>query len=104
LGIKGALSEWKDMKDKGQEAVMLKEKQQRHKLKREARRLKVQSMGMEDRFTGSAPTLSSHGNGFASGGPTYFNDNPYDTGRLPTAPYPPYRPPPPMQGPPPARF
>jgi hypothetical protein len=104
LGIKGALSEWKDMKDKGQEAVMLKEKQQRHKLKREARRLKVQSMGMEDRFTGSAPTLSSHGNGFASGGPTYFNDNPYDTGRLPAAPYPPYRPPPPMQGPPPARF
>jgi hypothetical protein len=103
LGIKGAMSEWKDMKEKGAAAAELKEKQQRHRQKREARRQKMQSMGLEDRYAGSAPTLSSQGDGYLPGGPTYYDDNPYHTNRPPTAPYPPYVPPPPP-GPPPTRF
>lgn len=104
LGIKGAVSEWKEMKGKRQETLELKEKQERHRHKREARRAKMQSMGMEDRYTGSAPALSSQGGGFISGGPTYFDDNPYSTGRLPAAPYPPHVASPPPPGPSPARF
>lgn len=111
LGIKGAMSEWKEMKEKRQEAVELKEKQERHRAKREARRMKLQSMGMNERFSGSAPSLptSSYGGGFSSGGPTYFDGNPYDTGhghqqQQPAAPY--YSPhvPPPAPGPPSTRF
>ncbi len=104
LGVKGAVSEWKEMKEKRHEAAELKEKQERHKQKREARRMKLQSMGMDDRFAGSAPALSSHGNGFASGGPTYFDDNPYSTARLPAGPYYPPHVSPPPERPPPARF
>jgi hypothetical protein len=105
LGIKGAVSEWKEMKEKRQEALMLKEKQQRHRVKREARRVKMQSMGMQDRYTDSAPTLSPQPSTFSSPGPTYYDDNPYSTGHLPAAPYYPHvASPPPPHGHPPARF
>jgi hypothetical protein len=106
LGIKGAVSEWKEMKEKRQEALLLKEKQQRHRVKREARRLKVQSMGLQDRYTDSAPTLSPQPSTFSSPGPTYYDDNPYSTSHLPAAPYYPQvaSPPPPPHGHPPARF
>lgn len=104
LGIKGAMSEWKEMKEKRTEVAELKERQERHKQKREARRRKMQLMGMDARFTGSAPTLSSHGNGYASGGPTYFDDNPYGTARLPAGQYQPPHVPPPPAGPPTARY
>lgn len=104
LGIKGAMSEWKEMKEKGAAAAELKEKQARHREKREARRRKMQSIGMEDQYTGSAPTLSSQGDGYLPSGPTYFDDNPYHAHRPPAAPYPPYVPPPPPPGAPPARW
>jgi hypothetical protein len=101
LGIKGAVSEWKEMKEKRQEALKLKEKQQRHRAKREARRLKLHSMGLPDRDTDSAPTLSPQPSAFSSPGPTYYDDNPYGTARLPAAPYYPQFASPPPQPPPP---
>lgn len=105
LGIKGAVSEWKEMKEKRQEALKLKEKQQRHRAKREARRLKMQSMGLQDRDTESAPTLSPQPSSFSSAGPTYYDDNPYSTSHSPAAPYYPHvASPPPELGYPPARF
>jgi hypothetical protein len=104
LGIKGAVSEWKEMKEKHQEALQLKEKHERHKSKREARRLKMQSMGLQDRYTDSAPTLSPQQSTFSSGGPTYYDDNPYSTSHLPAAPYYPHVASPPPHGPSPARF
>jgi hypothetical protein len=112
LGIKGATSHWKEMKEMTHHAAELKEKQERHREKREARRHKLQSMGMHDRYTGSAPTLSSsHGDGFSSGGPTYFDSNPYDAAYYrPAHPHLPYgqqpqpQPPPPPSGPSPPRF
>lgn len=102
LGIKGAVSEWKEMKEKRHEALELKEKQRRHREKREARRRKMQSMGMQQRYSGSAPTLSTQSIRLSSGGPTYHDGNPYDTGYAPSSAYPSYLPPPP--GPPPTRF
>ncbi|KAF7508741.1 hypothetical protein GJ744_008988 [Endocarpon pusillum] len=125
LGVKGAVSEWKEMKEKREKALELKQKQERHHQKREARRMKMQSMGMQDRYTGSVPTLpSSHANandtgyGSGAGWPTYLDDNPYSAGPLPPqAPYPPTHaaspalyppyvssPIPPPPGPPPARY
>ena len=115
LGIKGAVSEWKEMKEKGEAAAQLKEKQKRHREKREARRLKMQSMGLEDRYTDSVPTLSPQmSDAFSSAGPPYLDDNPYayQPNRPPTVrSYPPqqqsYVPPhapPPPPGPSPARF
>ena len=101
LGIKGAVSEWKEMKVQRQEAAELREKQERHRQKREARRLKMRSMGMDDRYTGSAPALSSsHGTGYTPGGPTYFDDNPYGTGRVPAMSYSPHAAPAPPDAPP----
>lgn len=79
LGIKGAVSEWKEAKEKGAAAAELKEKQRRHREKREARRLKMQDMGLHDRYPDSAPSLSpqpSH-HAFAPAGPPYYDDNPY---------------------------
>lgn len=101
LGIKGAASEWKEIKEKARTAAELKATQERHRQKREARRLKLLSMGMQDRLAGSAPALSSQGYGFMPGGPTYFDGNPYDTSHYSPAPYPPYIPPAPPQ---PTRF
>lgn len=92
LGIKGAMREWKDTKQKHQAALDLKEKQERHHVKREVRKLKMQQMGLDERFAGSAPALSAppfYSHHFASGsapggggggGPTYYDGNPYDTG------------------------
>lgn len=102
LGIKGAVSEWKEMKEKHQTAVELKKKQERHRQKREARRRKLLSMGMQDRFAGSAPTLASYDNAFPAAGPTYIDANPYDATHYPPAAYPPPYIPPPPPGPPPA--
>ncbi len=131
LGIKGAMSEWKDMKEKRQEALELKQKQERHRLKREARIMKMQTLGMQHRDTGagSASTSSSSSSdandyrndyGYGAGGPAYSDANPYGTGQAPPrAPYPPYAaaasspalyspyapsPIPPPPGPPPARY
>jgi hypothetical protein len=106
LGIKGAMSEWKEMKEKRHEVSELKEKQERHRQKREARRLKRQQMGYQEKYSGSAPALSSQGAGYTPTGPTYFDGNPYATARPPSAPYQPPPPlvPPPPGAPPPARY
>ncbi|KAL9107957.1 MAG: hypothetical protein Q9227_007172 [Pyrenula ochraceoflavens] len=118
LGVKGAFSEWKEVKEKREEIHELKEKQKRHHAKREARRRK-QLMG-QGVYGGSEPSLPTNsamaGNGYppspyspygprpeTAGGPTYFDGNPYASGALQTPPSgpPPNGVPPPPGAPPP---
>ncbi|KAK5104241.1 hypothetical protein LTS08_002128 [Lithohypha guttulata] len=59
LGLKGAYSEWKEVKGQMDEDKEQKEKNIRHARKRSARRAKYRMVGMADGdFTNSAPTLS----------------------------------------------
>ena len=123
LGVKGAISEWKEVKEKREEIHELKEKKKRHQAKREARRQKM-LIGAGP-YGGSEPTLPTNsammGNGYPhspngypsspngyppspyasyapqsqpDGGPMYFDGNPYASGGLQDPPPPPAAPPP----------
>jgi hypothetical protein len=94
LGIKSAVSEWKEMKEKRDEMHEFREKQLKHherRLRREERERRARSQGADGRYGGSEPDLrySSY-----SGPSTYYDGNPYHAGALP----------PPPPGPPPARY
>jgi len=105
LGIKGAMSEWMEMKEQREEIREEKEKMERHKAKRAARRQKqLAGVGayQQSGFGGSMPNLSTNGNGYHVGGvpynaahtTQYYDDNPYSAmagsnrrGNLPPADY-----------------
>jgi hypothetical protein len=108
LGIKGAMSEWMEAKEHREEHLKEKEKFERHKAKRAARREKQLMMArryQESGFSGSMPNLSTTGNGYHGQpppgaapysaaprmGPTYQDDNPFaatsGAGTLPPADY-----------------
>ena len=118
LGIKGAYSEWNEMKEHREEMGEYKEKVERHREKREARRRKLEREARaykESGYTASMPNLVPTRNGYngyqesppagyATGGAThYYDDNPYSTGPYSAGPapgrYDGFPPPPP--GPPP---
>ena len=109
LGIKGAMSEWLEAKEHREEHKAEKEKYNRHKTKRAARRAKqtmlhkrVQAY-QQSGFGGSTPNLSTTGSGYyaqpppgaapySAGpppGPAYHDDNPYaaTSGPLPRSDY-----------------
>lgn len=94
LGIKGAISEWKEMKETREECHKFESKHD----KRMERRLQKQRGG-NGNFRSSEPNLNQayqnggYQNGYG-GGPRYNDGNPYNSGALP---------PPPM-GPPPSRY
>jgi len=113
LGIKGAISEWKEVKEKREEAKEEREKTERHRQKRAARRAKfaqLQQDGMSNgtynsSYASSAPNLQSpsanrvqrpnpyvppqYAEGNHSAGPLYRDDNPYSaTGFSPGPPAP----------------
>lgn len=110
LGIKGAYSEWNEMREHRAEMSEYKEKMQRHREKRAARREKLEREARrykESGYTSSMPNLVPRSNGYydsqsasyAQGGPThYYDDNPYSAGPV-AASYDGFPPPPP--GPPP---
>lgn len=89
LGIKGAMSEWMEMKESKEEHEKEKEKFLRHKDKRAARRrkqLEESKHYQNSGFSESMPNLHTNGNGHAgngapySAGPTqYYDDNPYSS-------------------------
>lgn len=94
LGIKGAISEWKEMKETRDEFLEFESKAD----KRKERRLQKQRGGNAS-YRSSEPNLNQayqnggYQNGYG-GGPRYNDGNPYSSGALP---------PPPM-GPPPSRY
>lgn len=92
LGLKGAYSEWKEMKESVEERKEQEEARKRHSRKREARRRKMSMVGMSDaQYSNSAPNLGEHYQGpdgpymsGANGAPPpmmstmhYYDDNPY---------------------------
>lgn len=99
LGVKGAMSEWKEAKEKVEEKNELKEKALERKEKREARRLRMQQMGVDERYSGSAPTLSTLDSSRfpPPTGPSYHSGNPYETSQVPGPGYTAYAPTPPPQ-------
>jgi hypothetical protein len=113
LGIKGAYSEWQEMREHNSEMNEYKEKMQRHREKREARRQKLEREARaykESGYTASMPNLVPRYNGYhdplpagySSGAPThYYDDNPYSAGPA-TGRYDGFPPPPP--GPPPPNY
>jgi len=111
LGIKGAMSEWMEVKEHRGEVKEEKEKWDRHKAKRAARRQKQIAMArgqyQQSDFSASMPNLHTSGNGYHGGGAPYSaapathytDNNPYSAmignpnyggdpnGPLPPAPY-----------------
>lgn len=84
LGIKGAVSEWKEMKEQRNELHEFANKRsERHE--RRLHKLE-QRMAMNDNYRKSAPNL--HEQPYFDGGPIYQDGNPYHTGSM--------LPPPPM--------
>jgi len=89
LGIKGAMSEWMEMKETREEIKEEKEKMNRHKAKRAARRQKQLAMAkgyQQSGFSESMPNLHTSGNAYHGGGAPYSaapasqyyaDDNPY---------------------------
>ena len=115
LGIKGAYSEWQEMREHSHSMKESKEKIERHKEKREARRRKAALFEAErykqSGYSGSMPNLAPQGGYYGDdagqGPPThYYDDNPY--GAYSTPPRPPpgaaYTPPPHHEPPPGAGF
>ena len=88
LGIKGAVSEWKEMKEQRDECVEFEHSRQEHREKRER---KVQEKRNQSRGGGngayrhSDPNLAYYPNGYAAG-PRYQDGNPYSAGALPPPP------------------
>lgn len=86
LGIKGAYSEWQEMREHHKGVKETTEKLERHKEKREARRRKAAMLEAErykqSGFSGSMPNL-----GYSQGAPThYYDDNPYGAYAAPPPP------------------
>jgi len=102
LGIKGAVGNWKEMKESRDECHKLIQKRDERKKFRGERGSKngrPDHGGRQPSYRNSAPNLyagyrNGNTNGYAGGGPTYQDGNPYAAGALP---------PPPMGGPP-ARY
>jgi len=114
LGVKGAYSEWKEMKEHREEVKEKRETMERHRQKREARRRKAEELQrqhyMQSGYTGSLPNFHPPGGAYygsdgaysqgaaspyAQVTPTqYYDDNPYSAYAAP--PPPPQFPPPPM--------
>lgn len=118
LGIKGAYSEWQEMREHHHESKEYQEKIERHRHKRESRRRKAEEMQKykDSNYTGSMPNLhprygdSGSVSPYSHGPPThYYDDNPYSAYSAPThqhlsQPFPPQHqqfPPHPQQFPPP---
>ena len=85
LGLKGAYSEWKEVKETNEEFNEELEKRKRHARKREARRQKVRMVGMNHGEAGdSAPTFGEPHYGGAAyghdGQPRYNGQGPYMSG------------------------
>lgn len=114
LGIKGAYSEWREMKDANQEMKAQREKLERHAAKREARRRKMSAIA-DNNFGGSMPNLAPfpndpyHPANMLPYNPVptvrYTDDNPYAAVTqqstyvpTPAPPYPPTAFPPPPIG------
>jgi hypothetical protein len=112
LGIKGAYSEWNEMREHRSEMAEYREKMQRHREKRKARREKLEREARrykESGYTASMPNLVPRGNGYYEPPPPaaysqaapvyYYDDNPYSAGshnaRYDGFPHPPPGPPPP---------
>jgi len=107
LGIKGAYSEWNEMREHRAEMSEYKEKMKRHREKRAARREKLEREAAryrESGYTTSMPNLvprtNDHYDSYAHGAAThYYDDNPYGArpaaGRYDGFPPPPPGPPPP---------
>ncbi|KAI1629653.1 hypothetical protein EDD37DRAFT_61520 [Exophiala viscosa] len=91
LGLKGAYSEWKEMKEYNHERHEEKETIERHAKKREARRRKMSLLASQDYvnsdYTGSMPNLATYPHDpyrpaaaptYASQSAVHYNDdNPY---------------------------
>lgn len=112
LGLKGAYSEWKEMREYNHEMREQKEKLERHAKKREARRRKMSMLASQDYinsdYTGSMPNLATYPHNpyqqagappYASATTVHYNDdNPYGGFSQPPPPPPPAMgfPPPPI--------
>jgi hypothetical protein len=103
LGIKGAMSEWKEMKesrDECHEFIKKREEKKKHRgQKGSSKNGRPGYGGSQPSYRNSAPNLyagyqNGGRNGYGGGGPMYQDGNPYAAGALP---------PPPM-GAPPARY
>ncbi|KAA6410907.1 MAG: hypothetical protein FRX48_05217 [Lasallia pustulata] len=98
LGIKGAISEWKEMKEQMNECREFDSKADKRR-ERRLQRQRGSSRGGNENYRKSEPNLNQayqkggYQNGYG-GGPRYNDGNPYSSGALP---------PPPM-GPPPPRY
>ena len=100
LGIQGAVSEWKEMKesrDECHEFIKKREERKKSKSQKGSSNGRPGYGGSQPSYRNSAPNLYSdyqngNYNGYGGGGPTYQDGNPYATGALP---------PPPMGAPPP---
>lgn len=97
LGIKGAYSEWEEMREHNKKMKEDKEAMERHKQKRDARRKKADILAAErykrSGYTGSMPNLArpsdySHSDGGRSYTPPthYYDDNPYGSYASPPPP------------------
>lgn len=103
LGIKGAVKEWRGVKESRDECHEFikkrQEKKQKHRSRNGSRNGRPGYGGSQPSYRNSAPNLyagyqNGHSNGYGGGGPMYQDGNPYAAGALP---------PPPM-GAPPARY
>lgn len=98
LGIKGAVSEWKEMKEQRDECHKFESKAEKRKAMRLQKQKSMSGSG-NGNYRNSEPNLNKayqnggYQNGYG-GGPRYNDGNPYNSGALP---------PPPM-GPPPSRY
>ena len=102
LGIKGAISEWKEMKEQREECHEFEQKSEKRKQKRLQKQKGDNGSNngsSNGNYRNSEPNLNQsyqnggYQNGYG-GGPRYSDGNPYSSGALP---------PPPM-GPPPSRY
>lgn len=87
LGIKGAYSEWKEMREQRNEYHEQKEKRERHRVKRDNRRRKYEEEARRYReagYSGPMPNLGPYSNGYVGSQPPlagsetrYYDGNPY---------------------------
>jgi len=82
LGIKSAVSEWKEMNEQREQMQEFRAKQRKHHERRIQKQERARSQGAHSRYGGSEPNLaSSH-----YGSSTYYDGNPYSAGALPPPP------------------
>lgn len=86
LGIKGAVSEWKEMKEQRDEVREFRHKcEERHQKKLQRSQDSSAYGGSNDGYRASEPNLY-RGNYYPDTGPVYQDGNPYHTGGLPPPP------------------